>query len=111
MRSTRDYMADQIAELTAERDALAAELSRLRTLEAALPKTADGVPIVFDRTYWFADDDDGDSELVIGEITVRDIEGPHALTKGRWLICGTQCEVWAENMYSTLEEAEKARQQ
>lgn len=86
------------------------EIARLRTLEAALPKTADGVPIVYGGTYWVMSDED--DEPWIGEITVRDIEGPHRLTKGRWLVCGSQFEAWDDELYSTLEaarEAEKAR--
>lgn len=86
------------------------ELARLRRLEEALPKTMDGVPIVYGGTYWVMSDED--DEPWIGEITVRDIEGPHRLTKGKWLVCGSQFEAWNDECYSTLEaarEAEKAR--
>lgn len=37
---------EELLELRAERDALAAEIARLRRLEAALPKTADGVYVI-----------------------------------------------------------------
>lgn len=37
---------EEVEALTAERDALAAEIARLRRLEAALPKTADGVYVI-----------------------------------------------------------------
>jgi hypothetical protein len=82
------------------------EMTREQLLEIVrrLPKTADGVPIVFGGTYYYIDDEN-ETE---GQITVRDIESPYRDVD--WLLCSKHVDVYARMCYSNREAAEKARQ-
>jgi len=95
---------EEVAALTTERDALAAELDRLSRIEAALPKTADGVTIVPGMEVWA---NIGDIEpwhcgvvsIHVSEeydLTVRDGDGE-------------EDEANTDDCYSSREAAKKAR--
>lgn len=100
---------EEVAALTAERDALAAELARLRTLEAALPKTADGVPVVpgSGSRLWYIHPD---SHTIYERSYTADMRD----ARSHWI--GDHQErhdvVWigVEQCYSTREAAEAARE-
>lgn len=100
---------EELLELRAERDALAAELARLRTLEAALPKTADGVPVVpgSGSRLWYIHPD---SHTIYERSYTADMRD----ARSHWI--GDHQErhdvVWigVEQCYSTREAAEAARE-
>ena len=80
---------------------VAAELERLERIEAALPKTADGVTITRGMIIWRASEANESYE----------VSGMRLYDDGEWWLSFRDCRGWgflAETCYGTLEAAKKA---
>lgn len=92
----------RLAEVEADRDALARENRRLREIVDRLPKTADGVPTYPGMKVWTHG---GDKELEVGRwLTHPPLPVVHRTPAG-WEYAGYHLPMPTENCYSTKDAA------